>query len=528
MLYLIPAWYKENTWNENELAWHSRRLITEFDDTVKQVQLFHRSRAWDYSLLLLSFAPNLRHFLHRQSVYHAPYISIFDYMLGIDTKRMAVFSYQNLGWPDGIEFIFTPFVTIAMLDGKKYAQIDFGEDGNMTSVDEYENEVLARHNIYDDRGFLAAVDHYMDNSISYREYLDVHGKVRMTEYYSDGHVELNPYNNKYLINEKGDVKEYTKSRYDSLDDVIKEVLFSVTECFNRNDIYCVAMHKRHEAVLSQVLSYKKIILSFFGSRSSADSMEVKRLMVDAGYVITDSVETSKKVRSQHRKYIEHLVEITPYDTRVDPGISQQLEVQKVMLPIDNLDDEVFETAIAQLGEYANENEYLRIILFSRNSDPGLKNVYLNKVRHILRENNFPEEWAVEKEAKKKGPQTGVDGEEIPQRFLVEQCVTELSVSRSMREQRILMDLRAVPELYLQITAISMGVPQIVKTGTPYVKNNANGIILAKVEDIHQSLKFYLDTLHNWNDASVASFELGKGYTTRVLLNKWKEVFASLG
>ena len=48
MLYFIPAWYRQDTWSENEQCWHKRRMHTEFDDTVKQVQLFHRNATTEF------------------------------------------------------------------------------------------------------------------------------------------------------------------------------------------------------------------------------------------------------------------------------------------------------------------------------------------------------------------------------------------------------------------------------------------------------------------------------------------------
>ena len=72
MLYFIPAWYKEKEWCEDEQSWRVKRAHSEFDDTVKQIQLFHRSGAYEYRIMLLSAAPNFRHFLHRQGVYRAP------------------------------------------------------------------------------------------------------------------------------------------------------------------------------------------------------------------------------------------------------------------------------------------------------------------------------------------------------------------------------------------------------------------------------------------------------------------------
>ena len=156
MLHFIPAWYQENNWCENEQYWYSRRTRTEFDDTVKHIQLFHRRKPYPFQIMLLSFAPNFRHFLHRQSVFHAPYWSCFDAIQEIRRKKVMMFSFHNLNWPEHVEFIYSPYVLVAMLKGKKYAQVEFGEDGNPIQVDIYQNEMLQRRNIYDDRGFVSS------------------------------------------------------------------------------------------------------------------------------------------------------------------------------------------------------------------------------------------------------------------------------------------------------------------------------------------------------------------------------------
>ena len=103
MLYFIPAWYQQNKWRESKQSWHTRRMHTEFDDTVKQVQMFYRNGMRDFKILLLSHTPNFRHFLHRQGVFHAPYWSCFDAIQEVERRKAAVFSFHNLSWPDNIE-----------------------------------------------------------------------------------------------------------------------------------------------------------------------------------------------------------------------------------------------------------------------------------------------------------------------------------------------------------------------------------------------------------------------------------------
>ena len=128
---------------------------------------------------------------------------------------------------------------------------------------------------------------------------------------------------------------------------------------------------------------------------------------------------------------------------------------------------------------------------------------------------FPEEWALEED-------------ENQTMFFVEQCVDELEVSKCMREQRLIVDLRERPELFLQISAISMGIPQIVRTKTQYVEHGQNGIVMGHVGELKKQLHFYLDGLNNWNEAVVGCYEIGQKFTTKVLLDAWSEVLRTIG
>ena len=167
MLYFIPAWYLKNEWKENEQLWHIRRTQTETDDTVKQVQLFQRNHICGYEILLLSHAPNFRHFLHRQSVFRAPYWSVFDAIQEVRRRKQAMFSFHNLNWPRDTEFVYTPFSVIAMLLGEMYANIEFGEYGNPIQVDLYRNGQITRKNINDEMGVISCKEVYQNGKKVY-------------------------------------------------------------------------------------------------------------------------------------------------------------------------------------------------------------------------------------------------------------------------------------------------------------------------------------------------------------------------
>lgn len=529
MLYFIPAWYQENKWAENEQSWRVRRMRTEFDDTVKQIQLFHRSGVYPYQIMLLSFTPNFRHFLHRQGVYHAPYWSCFDAMQCIRRKRAMVLSFHNLTWPEGIEFLYSPFVVIARLKGKKYAQIDFGEDGNPIRIDIYKDGKINRCNIYDDRGFVSSSILYEEEKPIYQDYFMESGSWKLRCFESDGHVEINPRYPEYLLNYRGEEQERRFSRltYDSMEQVIREVLTAYIELTVPEDLFCIAMHERHVALLGEVLAGRKTILSFFADRYSIRKHPETIDMVEAAdYVIADSRENRLKIRKETAGLVKRIMDISPYDSRSDLGISQQLNVQKILVPVDGLPEERFAVLIQSLGQYLQEHKEARIHLFTREAAWNKEQQLLTKTRKCLREADLEEDWALEKPTGT--AENNLDGEEVPVRFFVEQCVDELTVNKCMREQRIVVDLRDNLDIYLQITAISIGIPQIVSHATEFVKADKNGIVLKEVKDLTNVLDYYLEGLANWNEAKIYSYELCKRYRTDKLIEKWKEVIDFVG
>lgn len=528
MLYFIPAWYRQNQWCENEQKWYERRTHTEFDDTVKHMQLFHRSQAYPYRILLLSYSPNFRHFLHRQGVYHAPYWSCFDAIQQIRRTKAALLSFHNLKWPPHTEFLYTPFVVVAMCRGEKYAQIEFGEDGNPIQIDLYDHGALCRRNVYDDRGFLSGTAVYREGTLFRQDYLMENGIWKLRHFQSDGHVEINPKYPAYLIAGGAGTEERCFSRlsYDSMEQVIYEVFLAYLVQADKRDLFCVAMHDRHRELMERALKGKRVILSFFEDRYPCEEHpESQELLKMAGCIVADSPENLERVKmaALARGADKMFKDIPPYDTRVDFGISQQLDVQNILVPVDGLGDLVFGELVRKLGAYLLTNENARVCLFTRKADYGREQHLLEQTGRCLSEAGLAECRAAEEKEKHSAenyPETAVS---VPARFLTAQCVDELSVSKCMREQRIIVDLREPPELYLQVMALSVGIPQIVAAKTQFVNHGGNGFVLKELNRLPGLLAYYLESLKNWNDAVVCSYELGKKYTTKVLLRKWREV-----
>lgn len=534
MLYFIPAWYQLNSFKELEQSWHTRRMHTEFDDTVKHVQMFYRNGINDFTILLLSHAPNFRHFLHRQGVFHAPYLSVFDAIQEVKSKKPVVFSFHNLAWPEDIEFVYTPFVVVAYLHGKKYAQIDFGEAGNPIEVSMYENDVISRRNIYDDRGFISATELYENGNIVYTDYLTEDGVVKMRMMEDTGEIRINEKVNTYLVFSQEGIleKHFEKNLYSNISQVILEVL-KANLAEGVNDTFCIAMNELNVSIAKDLVKDRMAILSFYGDRYRIkDHEEGKDLVRKANYIITDSEATTRYLKREMGEELENIIDISPYDSRMDFGISEQLTVQKILVPVDGLPKERFKALMINLAAYLTTNENAMVHIFTRNAQYDLPENLINSIADIIEEAGYDRRMAISENtsddtAENEELETEGEEEEIPVRFFIEQCVDELSVSKCIREQRIMVDMRHNPDLYLQINCISNAIPQIVRRETQYMQNGYNGFVVKEFERIPIVLDYFLGSLANWNQAKVYSYEISQKYTTKHLLEKWQKVQEAL-
>lgn len=520
MLHFIPGWYADGQWQEQEQYWHARRMHTEFDDTVKHVQLFHRNQICPFQMLLLSYAPNFRHFLHRQGVYHGKYWSCFDAIQKITRRKAALFSFHNLKWPAGTEFIYSMFAVIAVVNGEKYAKIEFGEDGNPIEVQMYKKGQVIRKNIYDDRGFVSSTVVFRDGNPLYQDYLGEDGIWRTRRYVSDNRVEINQRDPTYCL--EGKEIPFKKTTYGSMEQLIEEVLTAYVSQMDKADIYCAAAHPLHLGLVQRVLSGKKLILSFFEERYPFHEIGIDdSLFQGVQQVISDSKGTMELLNRMSRSAPPCTV-IPPFDSRPDFGISQQLNTQKILVPVDGLEEERFQWLIKRLYVYLQENLNAQVHLFTRQADYGKDRQILDTVKNWILDIQSQDGNSPADEEQNEEPAV----QKIVRRFFADQCVDELTVSKCLREQRLIVDFRNVRDVYLRIIAISMGIPQILLYPSEFMVSGENGLLLRNPEQVNGAIHYYLGELKNWNKAMVAAYELGKQFDTKRQVENWKGVIDS--
>lgn len=573
MLYFIPAWYKQNMWCENEQQWYKRRLKSEFDETIKQITLFHRNVDRPYRILVLGYSPNFRHFLHRQGMYRSKYWSCFDAIAQVRRKKVAVLSYHDIKWPKGLEFVYSPFSIIALQGDVKYAQVEFGEDGNPISIDMFEAGKICRRNYYDDRGFVSSTIIYENGIEQYQDFLMENGIWKIREYKNDGHVIVNQTCPNYDVvpdaknGKAGEPVEmrFTKAEYDSLEAVIEEVFASYVNLTRQDDSFFVAMHPLHISVAEHVLKGKSVIATFFENRF--DFAQISRaadFLEQTENIITDSDYTTKlimtnlsgsydinsdsqagfaqetgeiaadKISVNNEPVRLHITDIPPYDTRMDFGISSQLRVQNILVPVDGLTEDAFAQIIKGLADYLSTNELARVHFFTRDASWGHEDAIKNDTVKLLDSIGYDSRLVTgdgEAALGFGGGRVDTSAENeledmeklVEQRFFVDVCVDERDISKCINEQRVILDMRGTMDVFVYVTAISKGVPRISLSADQFLIPGKNGMVIDDFSDIGRSLTYYLDSFENWNQALVECYELGQKYTTSVLLKKWRKV-----
>lgn len=527
MLYFIPAWYQENQWSEREQYWYERRTKSEFDETIKQITLFHRNVRTGYCILSLAFSPNLRHFLHRQGMYRSTYWSCFDAICQIKRTKTAVLSYMDIKWPEGVEFAYSPFAVVAYMKGQKYAQVEFGEDGNPISIDMYQDNQIIRRNYYDDRGFVSGSIVYEQGLPQYQDYLTMQGIWKLRCFMSDGHVELNPSFPDYDITVDGETKEiaFQKIYYDSLGEVIAEVLTSYLRHTHADDKFFVAAHPLHIHLLEDCLQGRRVVTTFFENRFDYSRIgDIRDFLEKSDYVITDSRQTTAIIEERLGEDSLNITDIPPYDTRMDFGISSQLKVQNILIPIDGIGKDDYRQIILEAAHYMTANELARVHIFTREAAWGREEKLTNELADILEQAGYDRRWAKrEKPRLMAENKIDEDEEDVDQRFFIDTCVDERTISKCINEQRVILDLRQIVDVYVDITAISKGVPRISLSEDQFFEHKKNGYLIHDFSQIGESLNFYLDSFENWNEALVQCYKIGHKYTTGVLLGAWRKV-----
>lgn len=91
--------------------------------------------------------------------------------------------------------------------------------------------------------------------------------------------------------------------------------------------------------------------------------------------------------------------------------------------------------------------------------------------------------------------------------------------KEISQLRLIIDLGKEPDLYLQISSISVGIPQINRLKTDYVDHKLNGLIINDMSELITAMDFYLLNLKNWNYSLAHAIKLSEKFSSSKIITQ---------
>lgn len=201
---------------------------------------------------------------------------------------------------------------------------------------------------------------------------------------------------------------------------------------------------------------------------------------------------------------------TPFPATILPNLSSQLHETEIGLMIDGLSLEEVNQQLDVLIPYVQKGEDLRLVLLTRHSRSQRAETLKDRIDEVN-----------ETFAKAQPGYMLMDETQIAELKLVrfEFIPFEADIVKLISTLRIMIDLNHEPDLFLQISSISAGIPQINRQPTEYMKDQANGLLITHNTELPQALDTFLIGLKNWNFAFAYSVQLVEAYSSKKLVEQ---------
>ncbi|WP_449449867.1 accessory Sec system protein Asp1 [Streptococcus suis] len=518
MYYFIPSWYSgEHKWAVETPYWFRVFENMSFDDTVNQLKMFQNLKE-ESAILLLSYQPQLRYFVHKQGLLNSPYWSFFDDIQNIRREETSFIDFKEFEWPQGVRFVYTPFKVVVMEGEVCIADVHFAENGNLLQIHFLDGEKETKRLQFDDRGFLSSIRYYKDGIAAYQDYLNEFGVWQVREL-------LTSKEHKLEVNPQSD-KRFRKAVYQDWEELFAERLEVLkTEVLSEQDTLVVASDIRHnDLVLDQFKAYKKIF-SFFGDRFDlTNTPALARVMAESDLIVIDSEALELALQQEvakHSLVVRNMTRVTPFDTRLRLGQSQTIKELIIYFLIDGLSKELVDQAIAILLDVMEENPAIELHLLTYERNHSMKQLSEQLLEKIRKGYSLERFVSVESKDGENQLEEDESLELSAIKFLAlnneNQIIEELDLTR------LVIDLSPNPHLYTQIASISAGIPQINRVPSEYVSHMENGWIIRNMEELSTAVGYYFDGLSNWNRSLVYTVQKMGDYTSGKIIAKWKEL-----
>ncbi|MGT2722518.1 accessory Sec system protein Asp1 [Streptococcus porcinus] len=511
MYHFIPAWYqKDRPWYDDTKEWTHINQYLQFDDSVNQIKVFHDNQE-NVRIMILNYSPHLRAFLHQKGLLEVEVWSLFDQLQNCQETKSSPLDWRNLNWPKGATFLYSPFTVSVLVDDCLYARLQFTTNGNLFQIIRFEKDGkrVKEQLVFDDRGFLSSILYFKNGQASYQDYVNQAGSWCLREYLNQAIAD------RIVINSK-QVPFLKQKTYNNWETLIKEMVDQEIAMTNLADIFVIASHQQHNTFFKSIT--RRTIFSFYQSRQRLDSLSLaeRETFSDAQFLVSDTDKNVVALQSLAKeKNFPPIVQLSPFDSRFDLGLSIRQKVLEIYFFVDTVDKEDMKAILTLIFKKMAENELLtlKVATYQRY---GERITNLQDLLETYLDTYIPNQLSNKENSL---PDKNTNEKALRADILI--ITEENDIISAFKRSRIVIDFGIEPDLYHQIAAISSGIPQINKVQTAYVSHKKNGYIARQIDDISKGLDYYLKGLSHWNQSLVYSIEKIAENTGQALITKWK-------
>lgn len=492
MNYFVPAWHDQlNDWS------YSTPKI-EFDDTISHLRMLQNNRQ-PSGILVTDYQPHLMTKLSQLAIQPDKIFAVYDYLQGIDTMETRVVDYRDLPWPPGAYFDFTNFRVWVMVDDQPYAQIIFDTQGKILWIDYLGGAHAHTRLIFDSRGFVSC----QENG-EVVTYFDLAGNWRFKYNRQTNKVSVNPQINNFC----------EKNEYDHLQDLLTEVVVKYLHNeIGKGDHLIVTLDDQSPVPFTVYTHYQPIY-----SISRWHQYEKVLPAIKKGKIIVDTAKRQAEVQAK----ASQVATVLPlFQSQFKLGHSQRLSQQRIGIFAENMTPEALLQAMEIIyPRLLKETKDEALYLFTYSPEKA------NMVHQVL--TKFRQDHKGEFILSLKEADPGENNlEEVPPLLTIKErrLVSNMDVLTALDKIRLLI-VWGEPDEFINMAAVSVGIPLLQNFSTEEVRDHDNGIICHNLADIKPGLSYYLDVLKNWNRSLVYNVKMLNRYSEDNLLKIWKTVVES--
>lgn len=510
----------------------------ETDPVVELATLFKKNDV-HFSLLFTEQMPDLRRLLYQIGLESFPWTNVYDEIQHIRSKTGIPYSLQDVIVPENATPYFIANEVIYFDGSRRVMQVHLHDDGFVYSVKRQlpGNKTLFEQ--YDDRGFVTTRTQTEANGSWRRDWLDDYGRVILTQTEQEVTVSASQQ------------ERFTSTSYRSMEEIVYEFLMKRSMRIEQS-IHVVTNLNTQTLALRSGQPLLKQMIFLVNQRLRVMPKEMMSVSDNDIFIFPTSADKELFVRtaavsdlSGHLPQIKKRV-IPQYATTLKLGISNEMALDLIYWRLGDIqNNESRRLFLKLLNMLQHEEDQALMAEGNKEQVAMLQDILAEYVKDRFevavdsKEFQAVAKFAADQRSDK--PVAGMTARAKKVHALPnwqQLSAAEFIVSRvhvqeiehdaeeaTMNQARIYVDTATIPDLRLLISAISHGVPMLVRQGNMLVRDHQNGIIIHDLADIPEASRYFLKTLRHWNDALVVNAELIEMFSADHLIQQWQEVMA---